>query len=136
MKSTLSKNTCAVVVFLFVIFLQTGNSLYAQIDNNPDTSSVKTDTTVTDNKKTPKVKKATIPWKAALMSGLVPGLGQIYNRKYWKLPIVWGALGVTGYFLFDQQTKYIFSIETPIGPGQMILSFFRDTNNMHIIPQD
>jgi len=36
------------------------------------------------------------PKTAAIRSALVPGWGQIYNRKYWKLPIVYGALGVTG----------------------------------------
>ncbi len=35
------------------------------------------------------------PNKAALMSALVPGAGQIHNRKYWKAPIVWIGLGVT-----------------------------------------
>lgn len=33
------------------------------------------------------------PSKAAFYSALLPGLGQIYNKKYWKAPIVWGALG-------------------------------------------
>jgi len=35
------------------------------------------------------------PNRAALMSALVPGSGQIYNRKYWKAPIVWIGLGTT-----------------------------------------
>jgi Family of unknown function (DUF5683) len=33
------------------------------------------------------------PKKAATMSALCPGLGQIYNRKYWKLPIIYVAMG-------------------------------------------
>lgn len=33
------------------------------------------------------------PSRAAFYSAVLPGLGQIYNKKYWKLPIVYGALG-------------------------------------------
>ena len=108
--NTSTRRTYAVFfVFLFVSLFQTGNFLLAQSDTIPrqDSLSVKTDSSQAKKEKKHKVHKPTIPWKAALMSGIVPGLGQIYNRKYWKLPIVWGALGVTGYFLIQQHMKYI-----------------------------
>ncbi len=33
------------------------------------------------------------PTKAGLYSAVLPGLGQYYNKKYWKIPVVWGAIG-------------------------------------------
>lgn len=41
---------------------------------------------------------------AATRSAILPGLGQIYNKKYWKLPIVYGALGTTA-FVFAYNLK-------------------------------
>lgn len=46
------------------------------------------------------------PRKAAIRSAILPGLGQIYNKKYWKLPLVYGALGITAYVFFDNLTIY------------------------------
>ena len=40
-----------------------------------------------------------IPKKAGMYSAIVPGLGQVYNRQYWKVPVVYGVLGVAGYFI-------------------------------------
>ncbi len=37
------------------------------------------------------------PSKAAFYSAAIPGLGQIYNKRYWKVPIVWGAIGGSVY---------------------------------------
>lgn len=51
-------------------------------------------------------KKKHSPRKATIRSAILPGWGQIYNRKYWKLPIVYGALGVTGYIFNYNRVQY------------------------------
>lgn len=37
------------------------------------------------------------PSKAAFYSAVLPGLGQVYNKRYWKIPLVWGAIGTGTY---------------------------------------
>jgi hypothetical protein len=46
------------------------------------------------------------PAKAAFYSAILPGLGQAYNKKYWKIPLVYGAIGTSLYFYIDSNTKY------------------------------
>lgn len=46
------------------------------------------------------------PTKAAFYSAILPGLGQAYNKKYWKIPIVYGAIGTSMYFYLDNNKKY------------------------------
>jgi len=43
------------------------------------------------------------PRKAAAYSAMLPGLGQAYNKKYWKIPIVYAALGTcVGLFIYNR----------------------------------
>ena len=46
------------------------------------------------------------PAKAAFYSAVLPGLGQAYNKKYWKIPIVYGAIGTGLYFYLDNNKLY------------------------------
>lgn len=46
------------------------------------------------------------PTKAALYSLLVPGLGQIYNGEYWKVPLYWGLIGGGVKYYFDNRRNY------------------------------
>ncbi|QOG03659.1 DUF5683 domain-containing protein [Flavobacterium sp. MDT1-60] len=46
------------------------------------------------------------PAKAAFYSAILPGLGQGYNKKYWKIPIVYGSIGTSMYFYIDNNEKY------------------------------
>lgn len=44
--------------------------------------------------------------KATVMSAVVPGLGQAYNKKYWKIPVIYAALGGLGYWGINNHQQY------------------------------
>jgi hypothetical protein len=46
------------------------------------------------------------PRKAAILSAILPGLGQAYNKKYWKIPIAWAAVGIPIYTYFYNRNWY------------------------------
>lgn len=46
------------------------------------------------------------PSRAAFYSAILPGLGQVYNKRYWKVPIVYGALGAGIYFYTTNNDEY------------------------------
>ncbi|WP_336718788.1 DUF5683 domain-containing protein [Chryseobacterium mucoviscidosis] len=96
---------------LFTFFLCLFAVAYSQVNPNDtirvdyrpkDSVAVEKNNTKTEAKVVADLEKANgptkktlklNPTKAGLYSAVLPGLGQVYNKKYWKVPIVLGAVG-------------------------------------------
>jgi hypothetical protein len=62
------------------------------------------------------------PKKAAIRSAIIPGWGQAYNKRYWKIPIIYGALGVSAsIFIYNlhsyQDTRYAYKAKYNASQG-------------------
>jgi hypothetical protein len=79
---------------LAILFITTGFSSFSQ-EAIKDTVEVK------------KIAVKHSPRKATIYSAALPGLGQIYNRKYWKVPLVYGGFATLGYFINFNHGEYI-----------------------------
>lgn len=96
---------------LFTFFLCLSVMAFSQVNPNDtirveyhpkDSVSVEKNNTITEENIVSDLEKANgptnntlklNPTRAGLYSAVFPGLGQFYNKKYWKVPIVWGAVG-------------------------------------------
>lgn len=87
--------------FLFIGFLLLSVYVSAQ------EMKVTIDSTIKKKEKRKVVYDSTYnPNVAVRRSLILPGWGQVTNKKYWKLPLVYGALGTTGYLFFRNLKQY------------------------------
>jgi hypothetical protein len=85
--------------------LQTNSSLTKEKRTQIDTSITEKDVLDEIQQKNSIAKtKYLNPTRAGLYSAVLPGLGQYYNKKYWKIPIVWGGVGTgVGIAMWNQK---------------------------------
>lgn len=82
----------------------------AQIEENNDkeTQVITDELVVVGNEKFDTINylNTKSPIRASLYSAILPGIGQVYNKKYWKVPIVWGLLGTGVGFVLNYDKQY------------------------------
>jgi hypothetical protein len=88
----------ALPLLLFFIFIFGGSTVYAQVQ--AEELQLVADTIIK------KEINPLAPARAAFYSAIVPGLGQAYNKRYWKIPIVLGAIGTGVYFYSTNNQEY------------------------------
>jgi len=111
--------------FFWACFVFCCNSTIAQVDS---VKSVFSDTTLKKGESTV-INKKYSPKKAIIRSAIIPGWGQITNKKVWKLPFVYAALGTTTYLFFRNLNQY------KDARNSYILATDNDPSNDILIPQ-
>lgn len=96
-----------VLIFALVCFVMPMRSLAngLVVDSCVDESNELTFPTDTIIAKNDTVKKHS-PTRAAIYSAVLPGLGQVYNKQYWKVPIVYAGAAVSGYLIYYNYSVY------------------------------
>ena len=92
-------------ILLVAVFFFIYNKSFSQTDSLQENGKARVlslDTTATI-----KVDKKHSPYKATLYAALIPGAGQLYNKQYWKLPLVYAGVGIFAYFISSNNTQYL-----------------------------
>lgn len=106
-----------ILLYTAIIFLFGSVPLYSQTDTSspaldsirissgPEVENSDSDEELPDSLQVHSITKAT--W----FSAVLPGLGQAYNRKYWKIPIIYAALGGLTYLIIDNNYYYHYYLD-------------------------
>jgi hypothetical protein len=76
------------------------------------------------------------PKKASILSAVFPGAGQIYNKKYWKLPIIYGGIAALIYSLNFYQTEYDRFRQALIDSRDSVTGYRPRDSELRNVPQE
>ena len=86
--------------FLLSIPLMAQDSDSLKIDTPQPTNLIVKDSIITDGY------DPLAPSRAAFYSAVIPGLGQAYNKKYWKIPVIYAGMATGIYFYIKEDKDY------------------------------
>lgn len=95
----------AFTLYFFTFFLFISAQVFAQksVPLKSDSTKKKRNTNIFSK---PDTSKAYSPRIATIRSAILPGWGQATNKKYWKIPVVYAAIGTTTYIFFRNVKQY------------------------------
>lgn len=111
------------------IFLTISTEIIAQSEPI-QAVNVQSDTTKFEMKKS--------AWGAVLRSAILPGFGQFYNESFWKIPVVWGALGYLSYLWIDSNNNYkkyrdLFTANQNNASYLSLREFYKDQRDLNAV---
>lgn len=91
--------------FLYIVFALCIVPIWGQTTDSLIVSKNETVIVVTDSINNEPIDPLS-PSRAAFYSAVVPGLGQVYNKKYWKVPIIYAGMAAGVYFYIQNDNDY------------------------------
>lgn len=128
------------LLYGFLLLLLTSNISKVHAQTLSDSAGRRIVAGTANDPKIDSVIRVHSPRVAAIRSAILPGWGQVYNKKYWKLPIIYGALGTTaGIFVYNlnyyKRFRYAYRVLATKDSGNFDnvhpdLKFFIDRNDL------
>ena len=92
--------------FLYIFFLMLATTAWAQVSDSLSVTNGERSLVVNDAVYSTVEYEPLAPARAAFYSAVLPGLGQAYNKEYWKIPIIYAGMAAGVYFYKQQDEDY------------------------------